>query len=272
MNEKLQYASMLEIPVNTCNISYKPIRKKRTKSVSDDSIKKQVIEKVNSQTKTAEPVLKTPETNNTKPTNKLMSNVKHFFSNMKISVVGAELIVIGVLVAVILLTSTINKNSAINVFFRETFSSGKQITATTDDRLYSEFAPVLSKIGNDAPVIEDGVLTVSGTGSIYSVCDGEVCSVAIDGNGKYTLEVKHSDNFKSVLKGLDYAYAETGDKVYSNIPVGYVSDSEVSMCFFGSENQAITDFSVEEDAIVWQIEDELNSTVSKTDNTALKKA
>ena len=29
MNEKLQYATMLEIPVNTCNVTYTPIKRKK---------------------------------------------------------------------------------------------------------------------------------------------------------------------------------------------------------------------------------------------------
>ena len=31
MNEKLQYAEMLEIPVNTCNITYQPTKKRINK-------------------------------------------------------------------------------------------------------------------------------------------------------------------------------------------------------------------------------------------------
>ena len=48
MNEKLQYASMLEIPVQSCNISYKPIKKKtkKKKAVQDD-VKEKLLTKIN---------------------------------------------------------------------------------------------------------------------------------------------------------------------------------------------------------------------------------
>ena len=52
MNEKLQYASMLEIPVSTCNISsVKPKRKRfiRKKKVNDEQVKQQLLEKINGQ-------------------------------------------------------------------------------------------------------------------------------------------------------------------------------------------------------------------------------
>ena len=53
MNEKLQYASMLDIPVNTCTITYKPVKKRRflkkRKSVSDDA-KSALMNKINSET------------------------------------------------------------------------------------------------------------------------------------------------------------------------------------------------------------------------------
>ena len=32
MNEKLQYATMLEIPVSTCNVTFQPTKKKRAKT------------------------------------------------------------------------------------------------------------------------------------------------------------------------------------------------------------------------------------------------
>jgi len=265
MNEKMQYASMLEIPVNTCNISYKPVKKKRTTKSQNEEIKRKVIEKVNNSD--SQTVLENTPINESvnneipqKKENKFNALKNKFKGKFKISAVGAELIVIGVLVAVILLTNAINKNSGINVFMRETFGSNITASETTDDRLYSEFTPVLSKIGEIAPEIEDGIMTIAGTGSIYSLCDGKIESVSVDGNGKYTLEIRHSDNFKTVYKGLDYAYAVSGDTVYSNIPVGYVLDSEVSMCFFGTDNKAITEYSVDGDKVVWQSESAISDT------------
>ena len=50
MNEKLQYASMLEIPVSTCNVTYKPTKKRRfgrKKSAATEDVKKELLKKVN---------------------------------------------------------------------------------------------------------------------------------------------------------------------------------------------------------------------------------
>ena len=50
MNEKLQYASMLEIPVNTCNVTVRTGKaRKKKKKVDDEQIKSKLISKVNAE-------------------------------------------------------------------------------------------------------------------------------------------------------------------------------------------------------------------------------
>ena len=52
MNEKLQYATMLEIPVSTCNVTFKPIKKKnrkRKKEVNPEAVKQQLMNKINAE-------------------------------------------------------------------------------------------------------------------------------------------------------------------------------------------------------------------------------
>jgi hypothetical protein len=71
-------------------------------------------------------------------------------------------------------------------------------------------------------------------------------------NGKYDIEITHSDNFKSVLTGIDFAYAGLNDKVYSNIPVGYVM-AGATMCFKGVDDVVISDFQIIEDTVVWAV-------------------
>ena len=82
MNEKLDYVEMLEIPVNTTNITFKPSTKKTKKSKELESVKEEVIEKVNN-TKTEEKPKRQykkktdlekkeePITNKNKPTKKI---------------------------------------------------------------------------------------------------------------------------------------------------------------------------------------------------------
>ena len=63
----------------------------------------------------------------------------------------------------------------------------------------------------------------SGKGSLYPVCDGKVVSV-VEEDGKYTVTVKHSDVFKSVISGVDFVYADKGDEVFKYVPVCFVND------------------------------------------------
>jgi hypothetical protein len=54
MNEKLQYASMLEIPVNTCNVTVKTGKaRKKKKKVDTEQVKSKLIQKVNSEVEDA---------------------------------------------------------------------------------------------------------------------------------------------------------------------------------------------------------------------------
>ena len=57
MNEKLQYASMLEIPVNSCNITSAPLKKRkvrRKKTRADEDVNKELLDKVNGAENNAE--------------------------------------------------------------------------------------------------------------------------------------------------------------------------------------------------------------------------
>ena len=52
MNEKLQYATMLEIPVSTCNVTFRPTKKKRTKTKKQQNpevVKEKLLSKINSE-------------------------------------------------------------------------------------------------------------------------------------------------------------------------------------------------------------------------------
>ena len=52
MNEKLQYATMLEIPVNTCNVTFQPTKKRKTrrkKDVNPEAVKQQLMNKINAE-------------------------------------------------------------------------------------------------------------------------------------------------------------------------------------------------------------------------------
>ncbi|MBO5714490.1 MAG: hypothetical protein J6R83_03595 [Clostridia bacterium] len=252
MNEKQSYQEMIEMDQNTCNITYKPLKKRKKKTSSPEEIKNKVIEKVNSvvepeQTEIQPEVAQTSEQDCTATIRPSKEKRKFQF---KFTAVSVQIAIIGVLLATIFLTNALNANSGINTFFKSVFG-GEQIN-TVDARTYSDFVPTLN-YGDSALVLdEQGVITIAGVGSIYSAVNGKVKSIQYDEQtSKYTVEVSHSDTFTSVYTGLDYVYAEVGAEVFSNLPLGYTENS-VDLCFYSADS-VITDYTLIDDQIVWAV-------------------
>jgi len=320
MNEKLQYASMLEIPVNTCNITYKPakkVRRRRKKEIRPEEVKEQLLQKVNAENivskQTIEDVksenvaerenldienqsyvnalncddMQTPEPINQAdmqqngqgvdgeyyvqgdgenaeiPKSDYIEDLYQPTSNVrrakienkkkkgrfKISVLGVQLAIIGVLIATIFITNALYTDSGVNVFLRGVFGTE---SSQVDNRSYTDFAPVINDSDLTDYQMEEGVLTFSGTGSIYPSANGTITSVTVDDNGKYTVEIAHNKNFISVFSGLDYAYSSAGDKVYATLPVGFVKE-QATMCFMGADGKVISNYQIIDDTVVWAV-------------------
>lgn len=280
MNEKLQYASMLEIPVSTCNVTYKPIKKRRfgrKKSAATEDVKKELLKKVNAisevesfpsapEKTAAEEVAETltenvasmDERGEVAESDKIVTasvmpvKSKKEKRKVRISAVAVELAVIGVLLAVIFLTSAFYPQSGINAFMKGVFGTEK-ISSEIDDRTYEQFSPVITVAAGETLVVEDGAVSVAGKGSVYTPVGGKVKRITVDGNGKYEMEIAHSENFTTVISGIDYAYAATGDTVYGNIPVGYVKDGGYKMCFAGENGAVITGYELSGNTVVWAV-------------------
>ncbi len=270
MNEKLQYASMLEMPFSTANVTVMPTkkRKKKVKEINAETVKQELIQKVNAEEEinAYSENIALPEypsqleseysqenynyEQSTSVQNAPKMSFKERIKNFKVSVIAVQFAVIGALIATIFLTSAINPNAGINTFFKGVFSS--QPSEVVDERLHSEFAPVIALDENEF-VLEDGIMTLSASGSIYSPCDGEILSVSVDESGKYTVEIGHSANFKSRLTGLDIVYGEQGGKVYSNIPVGYLSSEGATMCFTGADGSIISGYQIVDNSVIWAV-------------------
>ncbi len=309
MNEKLQYATMLEIPVSTCSITERSGEKKRRthkKKVNHEQVKKQLMDKINDDVKVInhpvdsyvskaqilerlnseerpledrEDVLPNCEQEYLEQLNapeepvseqeifvqdgesevpvKEEKSVTVYSAERKkkfrprISVIGVQLMVIGFLVATIFLTNALYVDSGINVFLRNVFGV-KEVTAV-DAREFDEFAPVVAMGDNSGVTVADGVITYSGEGSVYAPCDGVVTGKIFDDAGKFTLEITHSTNFKTVLSGVDIAYVELDDKVYGNIPVGYLNADGATMCFTHGDGTVISNYQIVDGAVVWAV-------------------
>lgn len=286
MNEKLTYATMLEIPVNTCSITYKQPKKrrgKRSRKVNAEAVKEELLTKINSEQEQAQDFLETqPQDqvteeafNQEQPMNDYTSEVLGEEQSQrelavfeeqntvevhpvkvkrrgrfKFSVIGVQLTIIGALIATIFLTNALYADSGINVFLRGVFGTTEQ--TQVDERQFDDFSPVLA-VGDDSAIsLSEGVMTFSGEGSVYSPCDGKITAITQDEVGKFTIEITHSVNFKSVLSGIDYAYAGLNDKVFGNIPVGYVN-SGATMCFKSGDGAIISNYQIIDDAVVWAV-------------------
>lgn len=261
MNEKLQYATMLEIPVSTCSVSsVKPKRKRfaRKKKVSDEQIKEQLLNKINAEEITdgqtvleeqaIEPLQEAqPEIEQAENTASVYST-KPKKKRLGFNIVGVQLAIIGVLIGVIFLTNAVYADSGINVFLRNVF--GVESSAV-DTREFDDFTPVINMGDNYNLSLENGVITFAGEGSVYSACDGIVQSVVKGEDDKYTLEIEHSKNFKSVISGVERVYVKEGDTVKAKIPVGYLEPDGATMCFMGSSGEIIEDYQIENDTVVW---------------------
>ena len=142
-------------------------------------------------------------------------------------------------------------NSAINTFVRGLFGSD---TAPADTRTYSEFT--LSSVVNDTAeaelaVSETGVLSFTAQCSVYSPCAGQL--TALNGNAEtgYTVEIKHSEHFSSIISGLDYVYAAEGEKIRSNIPLGYSDGNGEIRVMFYSDGSLLNCLTVNENTLAW---------------------
>ncbi len=282
MNEKMQYAEMLEIPVNTCNITYKPASKRKRKkaSASPENAKEQLIDKINATSPIADDGEQSQtldgysyaevadqtmdgafdeQTEGTVPLQEIEENYVKVTrtdkpkqkKKFKFGVIGAQVAVICLLLATIFVTNALLPNSGINTLMHSVFKT--ETVAQKDQRLYSDFKPVLPVDNAENITVSQGVMNFGEGGSFYSPCDGKVTSVLKEVDGTYTLEIEHSENFKTVFSGLDYAYCSVDDKVYSNIPVGYVKESGATMCFYDGLDTAIIDYSIEENSLKWMV-------------------
>ncbi len=257
---ELDYVKMLEIPVNSCSVEVKPTKRRKK------DVKKQVIDKVNLESNdqlntSGVEVLarKVKKSKKAKENTNLIKakKVKNFkrkkepitdsessvqIKNSGFDIVSVQVVAIFVLIVGIILTNIFWEDSGINNLMRSVFKE----TSTVNDATYSSFSANLPS-KTDEVVLENGVMTVA-SGSVYSPCDGVVESVSQQ-DGLYTVTVRHSDSFSTVVSGIENVYASVNEKVYSNIPIGY-SSSTFNVSMFDGD-AILTAYVLADNQIVW---------------------
>ena len=245
MNEQLDYAQMLEIPVNTVTVTKKKsVFKRKQKEQPQDDLKDFVVESVNERVGAyvaSEDVSDPP-----KP-QKLKTVAGQ--RDKKIVILWTEAVLVGIIAIAIFVTNLLIPSTVINTFL-DSF-----VQPTVEEPVYSELA--LSSIVSDFSDAEvrlnaNGALCVLAEGGVYPVCEGTVSKV-YENNGTYTMEIAHTSTFTSVITGLNVAYSAVGTKVEGNIPVGY-SDGQVEVRVTLYDNgEALSCIALNGETPVWTV-------------------
>ena len=235
MKDGMEYAEMLGMEVSSCDVYVKPKKTRRKKELKDD-----VIKKVN------EPEVANAEFNEFGTDIPVRSNGEKK-KKFRFDVVYAEGVAVFLLAVTILLTNIFWENSGMNRLFKSAFGDGQ--TVQTDTRTNVNFN-AQSPSGEMEVTLDKGVMVFSGKGSLYPVCDGKVASV-VEEDGKYTITLKHSDVFKTVISGVDFVYADQGDDVFKYVPVCYVNGGDAKVSMY-NKDVLVTNYAVEGGSIVWE--------------------
>ncbi|MGN0807084.1 MAG: hypothetical protein ACI4MN_01370 [Candidatus Coproplasma sp.] len=213
LNEGLEYAQMLEIPVSTVNVVKKRSLFSR-KAKPQQDLKDDVIQSVNGR------MGETPENENSSFTYaedvsepKLPKKKRDKLGIVLIcETVAACLIATG-----IFLCNFFIPNTAINTFV------GNLTAIESKETPYKEFtltSPVSETSEAVVSATADGVLFFTEKTSVYPLCDGEIASVTRVGD-TYTVKIEHTSSFCSVATGLDTVYYGVGEQVKGNLPFAY---------------------------------------------------
>ncbi len=248
MNQELDYAEMLEIPVSTVNVvkkkSFNPFKRKAAdkqaekqaeKLPQQDDLKELVVDSVNERVGAyvysedlSEPAVQEEE-------NEVKTPFKKLTRDRGSIVLFSELIAVCVIALAIFITNMLMPQSAINTFI----GSFKDGTPTVEEPAYTSFTltPVVSDFSDvDITVASNGVLSFKAKGAVYPVCEGTVASISQESENVYSVQIAHTSTFKSVITGLTNVYAEKGTKVAANIPFAYSDgESEVQVSMYDGD-------------------------------------
>ncbi|MDE5943680.1 MAG: hypothetical protein K2H30_05695 [Clostridia bacterium] len=256
MNQELDYAEMLEIPVNTVNVVKKKSFFKRKQAVQPapqpEELKEMVVESVNERVGAyvyAEDLTDAPKPEKVRFKNRV-SDAAAAIKGKGGKVLFIEAVAIGLIAIAIFVTNIFMPNSAINAFLGLFTGTAN---AEAAEPTYSELtlSAVVSDFSDAEVFVSDsGVISFTAEGSVYPVYNGKISHVYED-SGLYTVEIAHTSNFTSVITGLTYAYYEADTKVAANLPVGYSDGaSEVRVSLYNN-GALLNCFTLMDEVPVW---------------------
>ena len=243
MNEELNYAEMLEIPVETVTVNRRE-KRRRAKDAKEEDLSEKVVETVNDR------VEKDPAYAESTPVEREAKPVDPRAKRTRRIILG-EFIAVCALCATIFLTNIFMTNSAINTFVRDLFQGS---ASAADTRTYSDFelSPVVNEYADvEVAVSDTGVMSFTAQCSVYAPCEGELASVNGDAENGYTVELKHSDSFSTVISGLSAVYSAVGDTVRANVPLAYSDGSREVRVTFYEDGTPLNCYTLSEDGLAW---------------------
>ena len=248
MDEELNYAEMLEIPVETVTVKRK--EKKRRVRESEPELSEQLVEQVNDRMEEADD----PAFAESKEIEREGKPVRAKKPHPKLArrLLIGEFVAVCALCAVIFITNIVMTDSAINTFVRGLFRGNA--AAASDSRTYSDFtlSPVVNEYTDaDVTVSDTGVMSFTAKCSVYAPCDGTVSAVKGTAETGYTVELKHSDSFSTIISGLDAVYFAEGQAVKSNVPLAYTDGEGAVRVMFYSGSSLLNCYTLGENGIAW---------------------
>ena len=263
MENSIEYAKMIEIPINSCEYKFtrkKGILKKKSfiKAINE-RLKKEVdnkrLQDQNDQVISEQPSieqieneqLSTPQIEqgeNSLPV--LYDNNQSKKQTRLNKIISAQVVAIFALISAIILTNVFWENSGMNVLFKSVFGSER---TQSDTRDYNDFTINLPVSDQNAINVVDGSIIIDGEYSLYPVCDGKVSKVERASDGTYTVTVEHSESFSSITEGLEMVYFSSGESVSKHVPLGYTSGTAKVLLYDGAS--LLTDYASVENCIVF---------------------
>ena len=278
MNEEIEYAEMLEIPVSTVNV----VQKKRRARGKGGSLKEKLIARINGEGDLREERIaenaaidaardsaaeaedgindyayrtdgvETVRLGGAEKKRRLFAEEEED----KMSAPGgrrvgilltAEFAVACLLCGGIFLTNVFVPQSAINTFFRSLMPTE---SAAADERIYSDFelGSVVSELSDaELDLSPAGVLSFTDECCVYPAVNGTVGEVTENADGTFDLRIDYSESFCGVFGGLDYVYYQAGDKVYANVPVGYSNGESAVQVTMYADGELLNCYTVSAD-------------------------
>ena len=253
MEQELDYAEMLEIPVSTVNVVKKKSLFKRRNAekttakapeTSQDELKDRVVESVNE--RVGAYVYSEDLSENSVPEKKKKG--LNFGKDKASKVLLGELVAVCVIAVAIFLTNIFMPTSAINTFIG---SFTKKTAAEEPNYSDLELTSVVSELSDvDVQIADGGYLFFKAESCVYPVCDGTISSIT-DEEGVYTVQIAHTSKFSSVVTGLSSVYCNKGDKVRSNLPFAFSDGADEVQISLYDGNTLLKCYSLSGEVPVW---------------------